>query len=94
MLEIDVLTAIALDLTMDELVVIYRVQFPVMQKYERRMLFDQRGMRVTVRNSHTGFVPNENHPDYPTMIPPFTPVNREADYREAWAYFERKLGER
>ena len=36
-------------------------------------------------------VPNEDHLDFPDMVPPFTPVDREADYREAWAYFEKLL---
>ena len=31
--------------------------------------------------------------DSPEMVPPFTPVDREADYREAWAHFEKVLKE-
>jgi hypothetical protein len=37
--------------------------------------------------------PDEDHPDLPDMVHPFTPVDRESDYRQAWAYFERKLKE-
>jgi hypothetical protein len=46
LLEIDVLTSMLLDLTLDELCTIYRIQFPVLRQNENDTWYDQNGRIV------------------------------------------------
>jgi type I restriction-modification system DNA methylase subunit len=146
LLEIDVLVSQALGLTLNELLTIYRVQFPVMRQYERDTWYDANGRIVfTVSKGlvgvglprNAGRTDKECTVEYPdgravrkslswedinsrdgepsmpdgtcikrpivddTMpggpiervieyVAPFGRADREADYRIAWAEFERR----
>ncbi|MEZ4383402.1 MAG: hypothetical protein R3A79_18880 [Nannocystaceae bacterium] len=50
LVELDALAALSLGMTLDELLLIYRVQFPVLQQYERETFYDQRGKIVFTVN--------------------------------------------
>ena len=124
LLEIDVLVALALGLTLKQLITIYQVQFPVMRGYERQDLFDAHGRRLPtttrkdagakeLRDALKLLLPNRDFREaalaydgdpitvnWPidhgrwtvtrTFHPPFTPVDREDDYRVAYAFFKER----
>ena len=118
LLEIDVLVAMSLGLSLEELLTIYRVQFPVMRGYELVDEYDAQGRRLPntsrkdpgatelrtrrreTTNSDTGQptapltatwdIDNGLAQVTKTFHPPFTRVDRESDYRQAWACFSQQ----
>jgi len=102
LVELDALAALSLDMTLDELLTIYRVQFPVLQQYERETFYDQRGHIVfTVNRGLPGVgldreqweqVKNieekESLPNFARSFdPPFERCEREGDLIEAYSRF-------
>lgn len=140
LVEIDVIAAMALGLSLEDLEMIYNIQFPVLQQNENDTWYDRQGNIVfTCSKGLTGVGvdrktweairgealdnlnnPTNNNPNNPitsitlykgasssfihtidpakselyggqevTYLAPYTRCNRIADYRRAWAHFEK-----
>ena len=132
LIEIDVISAMALGLSLQDLEMIYTIQFPVLQQNENDTWYDAEGKIVFTcskgltgvgldrkRNNNTGMLgwedmrgeqidentyagtaPTHTHTIDPakselyggqqqTFVAPYTRCDRIADYRTAWAHFEK-----
>lgn len=101
--ELDVLTALSLEVTVDELCTIYRTQFPVLRGYEQNDLYDANGRKVPGDMNRLYRKVGENltleertwtHPqsgvEYVFEFP-FRSFDREEDMRKAYAHFSSML---
>ncbi|PBI96358.1 hypothetical protein BKP42_40390 [Rhodococcus erythropolis] len=92
LLEIDAIVAVMLGITAEELLTIYRTQFPVLQKYERDALYDATGRQLPTKLASEyrkkGSVKHaELTVDGVTYQEPFISVDRERDMKLAHNHF-------
>lgn len=92
LVEIDAIVAIMLGITAEELLTIYRTQFPVLQKYERDALYDADGRQLPgklaseYRKKGT-LKADDLTVDGVTYVEPFVGVDRERDMELAHKHF-------
>lgn len=92
LVEIDAIVAIMLGITAEELLTIYRTQFPVLQKYEREALYDANGRQLPGKlaseyRKKGGLKPEDLTVDGVTYVEPFVGVERERDTELAHKHF-------
>lgn len=92
LVEIDAIIAIMLGITAEELLTIYRTQFPVLQKYERDALYDANGRQLPGKlaseyRKKGGLKADDLTVDGVTYVEPFVGVNRERDMELAHKHF-------
>lgn len=106
LVEIDAIVALSLDLTADELCTIYRTQFAILYGYDRNTYFYDANGRLVPNSVLTVWrkkgdritadertATNQAGNTYVYELP-FVTLDREADMRQAYAEFERRLAGR
>ncbi|WP_043731174.1 DNA methyltransferase [Nocardia asiatica] len=99
LIEIDAIVAVMLGITADELLTIYRTQFPVLQRYEREALYDANGRQLPTKlaseyRKKGRLSPAELTVDGVTYEEPFVSVDRERDMQLAHEHFSALAKER
>ena len=97
LVEIDAIVAIMLGITSEELLTIYRTQFPVLQKYERDALYDANGRQLPGKLA-SEYRKGKAKPagftiDGVTYVEPFVGVDRERDMELAHKHFSDLAGQ-
>lgn len=85
LIEIDVITAIALGLSLDELILIYHVQFPVLQQNEDDTWYDQMGNIVFTGSKALNGV-GLDRPEWDRISEEVTPMQRKLKEGENYTH--------
>ena len=105
--EIDAMVALSLGVTLDELLMIYRTQFPVMRRYDQEDLYDANGRKVPrdvlklEKKLKDGQQLSEadrtwTHPQSGVEYVfeyPFAPLDREADLAAAYEKYAAMMNQ-
>lgn len=103
--EIDAMVALSLGVTLDELLMVYRTQFPVMRRYDQTDLYDGNGRKIpgdivkrvkklkpgeTLSLEERTWTHPQSEVEY-VFEYPFAPLDREEDLREAYEKYAAML---
>ncbi|MGV9279380.1 hypothetical protein [Streptomyces sp. NPDC003730] len=104
--ELDALVAVWLGVDADSLVAMYKARFPIMQDFDTVTWFDANERRIAGNRYTYGHGQTKEHYEHlrahldgeredppEGYTPPFYKANREAEMREAHAYFSARLQE-
>ncbi|WP_289009415.1 Eco57I restriction-modification methylase domain-containing protein [uncultured Thermomonospora sp.] len=105
LVELDVLVALWLGITLEQLIAIFRSRYPVLADYEAGTFFDLNGRKIAANHNAYGngqtrahfdqlmahLDPEVNGPIPDGYVGPFYKANREAEYRQAYAVFSERL---
>ncbi|WP_133886439.1 class I SAM-dependent DNA methyltransferase [Streptomyces sp. BK208] len=102
--EVDALVAVWLGVDADALIAMYRARFPILQDFDAVTWFDARERRIAGNRYTYGHGQTKEHYEHlrahfdgertdppEGYTPPFYKANREAEMREAHAYFSARL---
>jgi hypothetical protein len=85
LVEIDVITAMALGLTLDELILIYNVQFPVLQQNEDDTWYDQKGNIIFTCSKGLNGV-GIDRPEWEKISQEINPMQRKLTVGETYTH--------
>ena len=105
LVELDVLAAIMVGLSVDELIALYSSRFPQLVDYESEMWFDSSGRKLAANFNQWGHGQTKEHweqfqayledpannPPPDGYTPPFYKADRIGEYRQAHAAFSARL---